>query len=70
MVDSVVEVGGRTSGSNAKTFELFAFISGSSALRRCSPALRLHGHPFRKDFSDRQREVRYDPAEGAVVYQR
>ena len=71
MVDSLVEVWPAANWFEREAFDLFGILfRGHPDLRRILTDYGFVGHPFRKDFPlSGHVEVRYDPAEGRVVYQ-
>jgi NADH-quinone oxidoreductase subunit C len=71
MVDSVVTVWPSANWFEREAFDLFGILfKGHPDLRRILTDYGFVGHPFRKDFPlIGNVEVRYDPAEGRVVYQ-
>ncbi|MFO1376147.1 MAG: NADH-quinone oxidoreductase subunit C [Steroidobacteraceae bacterium] len=71
MVDSVVDVWPSANWFEREAFDLFGILfRGHPDLRRILTDYGFVGHPFRKDFPlSGNVEVRYDPAEGRVVYQ-
>ena len=71
MVDSLGEVWPAANWFEREAFDLFGILfRGHPDLRRILTDYGFVGHPFRKDFPlSGHVEVRYDPAEGRVVYQ-
>ena len=71
MVDSVVAVWPAANWFEREAFDLFGILfRGHPDLRRILTDYGFVGHPFRKDFPlSGHVEMRYDPAEGRVVYE-
>jgi len=71
MVDSVVPVWASANWFEREAFDLFGILfRGHPDLRRILTDYGFVGHPFRKDFPvSGQVEMRYDPAQGRVVYE-
>ncbi len=71
MVDSVIPVWAVANWFEREAFDLFGILfRGHPDLRRILTDYGFVGHPFRKDFPlSGQVEMRYDPAQGRVVYE-
>lgn len=71
MVDSVIAVWASADWFEREAFDLFGILfRGHPDLRRILTDYGFVGHPFRKDFPlSGQVEMRYDPAQGRVVYE-
>lgn len=70
-VPSVVAVWNSANWYERETFDLYGVVfPGHPDLRRILTDYGFIGHPFRKDFPvSGYVEMRYDPAEGRVIYQ-
>lgn len=70
-IDSVVDIWPSANWYEREAYDLFGvFFEGHPDLRRILTDYGFIGHPFRKDFPlSGNVEVRYDPAEGRVIYQ-
>lgn len=70
-VPSVVAVWNSANWYERETFDLYGVVFlGHPDLRRILTDYGFIGHPFRKDFPvSGYVEMRYDPAEGRVIYQ-
>jgi NADH-quinone oxidoreductase subunit C len=71
MIDSVIETWKAADWFEREAFDLFGILfRGHPDLRRILTDYGFLGHPFRKDFPlSGNVEVRYDPAQGRVVYE-
>jgi NADH-quinone oxidoreductase subunit C len=71
VVPSLVEVWPSANWMEREVFDMFGVLfDGHPDLRRILTDYGFIGHPFRKDFPvSGHVEVRYDPAQGRVVYQ-
>lgn len=71
VVDSVVEIYNSADWYEREAFDLYGIIfAGHPDLRRILTDYGFVGHPFRKDFPiSGYMEMRYDEAEGRVIYQ-
>lgn len=71
LLDSVVPVWASANWFEREAFDLFGILfRGHPDLRRILTDYGFVGHPFRKDFPlSGQVEMRYDPAQGRVVYE-
>ena len=71
IVDSVTSVWAAANWFEREAFDLFGILfNGHPDLRRLLTDYGFIGHPFRKDFPlIGNVEVRYDPAQGRVVYE-
>jgi len=71
LVPSLVEVWPSANWMEREVFDMFGVLfDGHPDLRRILTDYGFIGHPFRKDFPvSGHVEVRYDPAQGRVVYQ-
>lgn len=70
-IDSVIEIWPAADWFERETFDLYGIIfHGHPDLRRLLTDYGFIGHPFRKDFPlSGQVEMRYDEAQGRVIYQ-
>jgi NADH-quinone oxidoreductase subunit C len=71
VVDSVTDLWSSANWYEREAFDLFGIVfEGHPDLRRLLTDYGFIGHPFRKDFPlSGHVEMRYDPAQGRVVYQ-
>ena len=71
VLESVVDVWNVANWYEREAFDLFGIhFNGHPDLRRILTDYGFIGHPFRKDFPlSGNVEVRYDPAQGRVVYE-
>ncbi|HPF27129.1 MAG TPA: NADH-quinone oxidoreductase subunit C [Steroidobacteraceae bacterium] len=71
IIDSVVGIWPSANWFEREAFDLFGILfSGHPDLRRILTDYGFIGHPFRKDFPlIGNVEVRYDPAQGRVIYE-
>ncbi|MCW3480543.1 NADH-quinone oxidoreductase subunit C [Neisseriaceae bacterium JH1-16] len=71
VVDSLVNVWNGVNWFEREAFDLYGIVfDGHPDLRRLLTDYGFVGHPFRKDFPvSGYVEMRYDPAEGRVIYQ-
>ena len=71
MVDSVVDLYNAADWYEREAFDLYGILFNNHPdLRRILTDYGFVGHPFRKDFPiSGQVEMRYDEAEGRVIYQ-
>ena len=71
IVDSINDVWNSANWFEREAFDLFGILfRGHPDLRRLLTDYGFTGHPFRKDFPlSGHVEMRYDPAEGRVIYE-
>ncbi len=71
VVDSVIEIWPSANWFEREAFDLYGIMfPGHPDLRRLLTDYGFVGHPFRKDFPiSGYVEMRYDPAQGRVIYQ-
>ena len=71
IVDSVTQIWAAANWFEREAFDLFGILfNGHPDLRRLLTDYGFIGHPFRKDFPlIGNVEVRYDPAQGRVIYE-